>query len=60
MISQVDKLGRTTTYTYDAAGDLTNAVDSLGNVTRYSYDAVGNRVSTRTRWVGRRPTPTMP
>lgn len=35
----------TTTYAYDAAGELTRLVDPLGHVTASAYDANGNRTS---------------
>ena len=37
-----DRLGRKTTYVYDANGDITRIVDPTGAVTTYAYDALGN------------------
>jgi len=35
----------TTSYTYDAAGELTEKIDQLGHTTSYGYDGNGNRTS---------------
>jgi RHS repeat-associated protein len=35
----------TTSYTYDAAGELTGETDQLGHTTTYGYDGNGNRTS---------------
>ncbi|WP_343066738.1 DUF6531 domain-containing protein, partial [Dissulfurirhabdus thermomarina] len=42
---RTDPEGRTTAYTYDAAGRLVAVTDPAGAVTRYAYDARGNRTS---------------
>jgi YD repeat-containing protein len=34
---------RTTSYVYDAAGQLKSVTDAAGKIERYTYDAVGNR-----------------
>ena len=36
-----DQNGSTTSYTYDAMGDIASVTTDLGNVTRYCYDAGG-------------------
>lgn len=38
----------TTTYGYDAIGQLVSETDSAGNVSRHSYDLLGRRTSTET------------
>ncbi|HQE92133.1 MAG TPA: RHS repeat protein [Anaerolineae bacterium] len=38
--------GLTTTYGYDAFGQVTAITDTLGQVTRYGYDAVGRLITT--------------
>ena len=40
-----DGKGHTTTYTYDARGELVKQTDALGRATRYGYDQTGNRTS---------------
>ncbi len=35
----------TTTYTYDAANNLTNITDALSNVRNFTYDGLGNRLT---------------
>jgi RHS repeat-associated protein len=37
--------GRTTTYTYDTAGNLASATDAFGNKTTYTYDGLGRRLT---------------
>lgn len=41
-----DRRGNSTTYTYDAAGNVVEVVDALGNKTSSTYDALGNETST--------------
>lgn len=41
--TQIDRLGRATTYTYTPEGWLERVTDPLGRTTRYGYDAAGNR-----------------
>lgn len=43
--SVTDRLGRTTTYTHDAARNLTEMTDPLGRVTKYGYDEANRLVS---------------
>jgi YD repeat-containing protein len=40
-----DRRGATTTYTYDARGNVTEVTDALGKVTRTSYDADDNELT---------------
>ena len=35
----------TTTYTYDAANNLTNITDALGNVRNFTYDGLGDKLT---------------
>lgn len=42
---QTDKLGRITTYAYDAHGNLTSKTNALGQTTTYTYDGFGQRTS---------------
>lgn len=44
-VSGVNPAAYTTTYTYDAGGELTDETDPLGHTTSYTYDGNGNRVS---------------
>jgi YD repeat-containing protein len=48
-LSQVVEHGATsnatTTYTYDAANNLTNITDALSNVRNFTYDGLGNRLT---------------
>ena len=44
-MASTDPLGHTTTYTYDALGQMTSSSTPLGNTTTYTYDSVGNQTS---------------
>jgi YD repeat-containing protein len=44
-ILKTDKMGRTTTYEFDALNRLTQVTDPLGNPTHYVYDSRDNLVS---------------
>lgn len=44
--SFVDALGNSTTYVYDARGNIVTVIDPLGEVTRNTYDADDNLLST--------------
>lgn len=46
--AQVDRLGRTTTYTHDAAGNVTAITDPLTQPWTFTYDPVFNQVLTAT------------
>jgi YD repeat-containing protein len=43
--SVTDRLGHKTTYTHDAARNLTSATDALGRVTKYGYDRANRLIS---------------
>jgi RHS repeat-associated protein len=40
-LTYTDAAGQTTTYAYNAAGQLTSATDALGEVTTYQYNSLG-------------------
>ena len=46
MTSRTDPLGRTTTFTYTAKGQMETTTDPLGNVTRMEYNASGDLIKT--------------
>ena len=41
-MKETDPLGRSNTYSYDLAGQMTSAADPLGKITAYTYDPAGN------------------
>jgi RHS repeat-associated protein/uncharacterized repeat protein (TIGR01451 family) len=43
--SRADPLGHTTSYGYDAYGNMTVITDALGNLTTYGYDLAGRRTT---------------
>jgi RHS repeat-associated protein/uncharacterized repeat protein (TIGR01451 family) len=43
--SRTDPLGHTTSYGYDAYGNMNVITDALGNVTTYTYDLAGRRTT---------------
>jgi RHS repeat-associated protein len=45
MIRRTDPLGDSTSYVYDAAGQLVATTDPRGDTTHYGYDADGNQTS---------------
>jgi len=55
-LTSTDASGQTTTYTYNARGQLTGVTDPAGGQTTYQYDAQGYRIAVRdpiggtTRW----------
>jgi RHS repeat-associated protein len=55
LTTRTDQLGRTDTYTYDAAGQVLTHTDRRGNLTEYRYDDLG-----RTNFVGYGRTGTAP
>ena len=48
IVMTTDPLGRITTFTYDAAGNVTSTVDADGNKTEFDYEATFNKVTART------------
>jgi RHS repeat-associated protein len=48
----VDRLGRTTTYAYDGAGNLTQRTDPLGQIRAITYDPTFNKVTSITDPLG--------
>lgn len=48
LASETDPLGRTTSYTYDAAGDLVSRTSPGGGTTTYTYDDSHRLISTTT------------
>nr|WP_305907736.1 RHS repeat-associated core domain-containing protein [Methylomarinum sp. Ch1-1]MDP4520512.1 RHS repeat-associated core domain-containing protein [Methylomarinum sp. Ch1-1] len=44
LVRATDGLGHSTTFTYNAAGQILTRRNALGHVTRYEYDALGYRV----------------
>src|SRR5216683_1022042 len=50
-MTAVDRLGNTTTYAYDSAGDLRQVIDPVGLKTTTTYDEIG-RTLTRTVYDG--------
>lgn len=49
LTSQTDALGNTTSYQYDALGNMTQQVDAAGMVTSFTYDPVFSNVTSITR-----------
>ena len=43
--SRTDRLGHTTSYTYDEAGRILTLTDPLGNTVTYAYNAAGRRTA---------------
>ena len=54
--AQTDPLGRTTQFTYDAAGNLTQRLDALNQPWTSTYDPVFNQVTSSTDPLGNRTT----
>ncbi|MEV8097778.1 LamG-like jellyroll fold domain-containing protein [Kitasatospora sp. NPDC085879] len=46
LASQTSAEGRTTSYGYNGAGEVTSTTDPVGNITRYTYDFTGQRQKT--------------
>ncbi|MGE5415470.1 MAG: RHS repeat-associated core domain-containing protein [Acidobacteriota bacterium] len=46
LISEIDELGKTTTYTYDAAGNRNGVTNVAGSTTTLEFDSRGNVVKT--------------
>jgi RHS repeat-associated protein len=42
---ETNELGKSTSYTYDLAGQMTKTTDPLGNETSFTYDLTGRKVS---------------
>jgi YD repeat-containing protein len=55
----IDGRGNTTTYGYDAAGNLTSLTDGLSDTISYGYDAMGRKVSQTNRTDASPLTPTI-
>ena len=47
LIEEIDDLGNSVRYTYDASGNRTSVTDPLNNVTSYIYDDLGRVVEVR-------------